>query len=122
MKKVICLFSFVLLITTIAVAQDTITSAKAKDYVGKKVVLCDRVNYGKYVDVSKDANIRLTVGPDYPNHNLTLIFPETNLVRFSFDPEQKMLNKRFCVMGTITTYRNKPAIYVTDEKQINVEE
>ncbi len=34
-------------------AGDTITAVKAKSYSGKEVTLCDRVNYGRYLNVSK---------------------------------------------------------------------
>jgi hypothetical protein len=122
MKKSLLLLTVVIGMQYSAQAQDTITSAQAKKYVGKMVTLCDRVNYGKYVDISKEADIRLLVGPDYPNHNLTLIFPAADVKRFTFDPEAKMINKRFCVQGTITIYRDKPAIYVTKESQVNEEE
>ncbi len=105
-----------------SLAQDTIGSAKIKDYMGKTVTLCDRVNYGRYLNISKDAPIRLYIGPDYPNHNMTLVFPKNEVQRFSFDPEKKMINKRFCVVGAVTTYRGKPAIYVKNESQLNVEE
>ncbi len=118
------LFSALLLYLQQSDAQvpDTITSARAKDFIGKNITLCDRVNYGRYLNINKDGPVRLFVGPDYPDHNLTLIFPDDVLLRFSFDPEKKMINKRFCVVGTITIYRKKPAIFVTSESQINAEE
>ena len=103
-------------------AQDTITAAKAKQYVGKEVVLCDRVNYGRYVNINKTAPVRLYVGPDFPNHHFTLVFPQDELARFSFDPEKKMINKRFCATGPITIYRKKPAMIIKNESQINAEE
>ncbi|WP_207496748.1 hypothetical protein [Aridibaculum aurantiacum] len=101
---------------------DTITAAQAKDYQGKRVTVCDRVNYGRYVNVNKNAPVRLWVGPDYPNHYLTLVFPQNDLKRFSVDPEKKMLNKRFCVVGRITSHEGKPAIIVKEERQLNAEE
>jgi hypothetical protein len=103
-------------------AQDTITASKAKANVGKQVVLCDRVNYGRYLNMNKTAPVRLYVGPDYPNHYFTLVFPQDVLARFSFDPEKKMINKRFCATGTITMYRKKPAMIIKSESQVNAEE
>jgi hypothetical protein len=103
-------------------SMDTITSVDAAKYIGKKVLLCDRVNYGRYVRVEKDQPKILYVGPDYPKHNLVLVFTQQNLRYFSFDPERKMINKRFCIRGTITKYKGKPAIFVTTEDQLNEEE
>ena len=107
---------------TQAMASDTITAVKAKDFVGKQVTLCDRVNYGRYLNISKNQATILWVGPDYPNHYLYLVFPKESLQRFSFDPEKKMINKRFCVVGKIELFREKPAIYIRSEGQLNEEE
>ncbi len=103
-------------------AQDTITTIKAKEFMGKKVILCDRVNYGRYLNVQKKQGTILWVGPDYPNQYLYLVFPKESLRMFSFDPEKKMVNKRFCVKGTIEKFRGKPAIYIRSESQLNEEE
>ncbi|MEJ7831087.1 MAG: hypothetical protein WKF91_22970 [Segetibacter sp.] len=103
-------------------AGDTITAVKAKSYIGKEVTLCDRVNYGRYLNVSKKQPTILWVGPDYPNHYLYLVFPKESLRMFSFDPEKKMINKRFCVKGKIEKFRGKPAIYIRSESQLNEEE
>lgn len=103
-------------------AEDTITAVKAKSYMGKEVTLCDRVNYGRYLNVQKNQPTILWVGPDYPNHYLYLVFPKESLRRFSFSPEKKMINKRFCVKGKIEKFRGKPAIFIRSESQLNEEE
>ncbi len=103
-------------------AEDTITAVKAKSYMGKEVTLCDRVNYGRYLNVQKNQPVILWVGPDYPNHYLYLVFPKESLRTFSFDPEKKMINKRFCVKGKIEKFRGKPAIFIRSESQLNEEE
>jgi hypothetical protein len=103
-------------------AQDTITAKQAKEFVGKEVTLCDRVNYGRYLNVQKNQETILWVGPDYPNVYLYLIFPPEALRMFSFDPEKKMVGKRFCVYGVIKKFRGKPAMYVRSENNLNEEE
>jgi len=103
-------------------AQDTIHAVSAKSYIGKKVVVCDRVNYGRLLYINKKAPTILFVGPDHPNHYLTLYFPYNHLRRFSFDPEKKMINKRFCATGTVKSFEGKPALYIKNEANLNVEE
>lgn len=102
-------------------AQDTTSAAKIKDYMGKKVTVCDRVSYGRLVSINTTGPTILYVGPD-PDYHLALFFPEFEVQRFSFDPEKKMINKRFCATGEITTYNNKPVMYIRSESQVNEEE
>jgi hypothetical protein len=118
------LFTFLLLAggCSLSYAQDTISAVDASKYINKKVTVCDRVNYGKRVNVNKNTPTVLYVGPDYPNHHLALYFPKNVVRRFSFDPEKKMINKRFCASGKITLHENKPAIIIRRESQVNEEE
>lgn len=103
-------------------AQDTITASEARNFIGKQVTLCDRVNYGRFIEVQKKMPKILYVGPDYPNHHLTLIFPKEVHRKFSYDPEKKMVNKRFCLTGTISKYKGKPAVFIKSPLQINEED
>lgn len=118
------LFTLVILLYSCIIlsAQDTTTAANAANYINKKVTVCDRVNYGKRININKKAPTILYVGPDYPNHHLVLYFPKHVVRRFSFDPEKKMINKRFCATGKITLRENKPTIYIRSESQVNEEE
>lgn len=120
--KPLILATIIFFIALKSEASDTITAAKAKSYMGKEITVCDRVNYGRYLNVQKDQPTILWVGPDYPNHYLYLVFPKESLRMFSFDPEKKMINKRFCVKGRIEKFRGKPAIYIRSESQLNEEE
>jgi hypothetical protein len=100
---------FLLFIANHAIAaQDTITAVKAKDYIGKTITVCDRITYGVMVNINKNTPTILYVGPDYPNHYLSLYIPRHVVRRFSFDPEKKMINKRFCATGKITMYKASP--------------
>ena len=122
MKKIISILAITCLSLSSLLAQDTINASQAKDFMGKDVLLCDRVNYGRYLEVSKKRPVTLFVGPDYPDHYLTLVFTKQALRLFSFDPEKKMVNKRFCVKGKIEKWRGKPAIYIKRESDLNEEE
>lgn len=121
MKKLKILIVIALCTTSVS-AQDTIYAKQAQAYMGKKVVVCDRVNYGKHLNINKNGPTILYVGPDHPNHYLNLYFPKSVLRRFSFDPEKKMINKTFCATGRIESFENKPTLYIRRESQVNEEE
>jgi hypothetical protein len=114
---------FLLLLTQHCFAvQDTITAVKAKQFVGKTKTVCDRIDGNIMIKVNKKDPTILYVGPDYDNRLMALYFPNHVVRRFSFAPEKKMNNKRFCVTGKITLYENKPAIIIRNEAQVNEEE
>lgn len=122
MKKVAGILFIAFSSTALYAQRDTITAAQAKDFVGKQVLLCDRVKNGHMDNISKDEPTVVYIGDTYETRTLALVFTKADLKNFSFDPEKKMENHTFCVHGTITMYKDKPAIYVKSEEQLNVED
>jgi len=122
MKKLIYLLVVLLSGTALHAQRDTITAEQARNFMGKNVLLCDRVKDGHMDNISKDEPTVVYIGDTYETCTLVLVFKKDDLKNFSFDPEKKMENHTFCVHGKITTYKGKPAIYVKEEAQLNVEE
>jgi hypothetical protein len=122
MKKLLYLLAILLSSTVLHAQRDTITAEKAGSMVGKNVLLCDMVKNGHMDDISKDESTVVYIGDTYETRTLALIFNKNDLRNFSFDPEKKMENHKFCVQGKVTTYKGKPAIYVKSEAQLNVED
>jgi len=122
MKKLIYLLVILLSVTTLHAQRDTITAEKAGNFVGKNVLLCDRVNDGHMDNISKDEPTIVYVGDTYETATLLLVFDKNDLKSFSFDPEKKMENHKFCVHGKVAMYKGKPAIYVKSEAQLTVQE
>jgi hypothetical protein len=123
MKKLVYLLLIVLCGNTLYAQQESkITAVQAKDFIGKNVLLCDRVKDGHMDNISKDEPTIVYVGDTYETRTLALLFTKDVLKNFSFDPEKKMENHTFCVHGKITMYKGKPAIYVQSEDQLNVED
>ena len=122
MKKLIYLLVILLSGTALHAQRDTITAGQARNFVGKNVLLCDRVKDGHMDNISKDEPTVVYVGDTYETSTLLLVFNKNDLKNFSYDPEKKMENHTFCVHGKVTTYKGKPAIYVKSEEQLNVEE
>ncbi len=73
-------------------------------------------------NISKDEPTIVYVGDTYETSKLALIFNKNDLKNFSFDPEKKMPNHKFCVHGKVAMYKGKPVIYVKTEAQLNVED
>ena len=122
MKKLLYLLAILLSSTALHAQRDTITAEQASKFAGKNVLLCDMVKNGHMDDISKDEPTVVYVGDTYETRTLALIFNKNDLKNFSFDPEKKMENHKFCVQGKVTTYKGKPAIYVKSEAQLNVED
>ena len=122
MKKLIYLLVILLSGTALHAQRDTITAGQARNFVGKNVLLCDRVKDGHMDNISKDEPTVVYVGDTYETSSLLLVFNKNDLKTFSFDPEKKMENHTFCVHGKVAMYKGKPAIYVKSEEQLNVEE
>jgi len=123
MKKLVYVLLMVLCANALHAQQESkITAVQAKDYIGKNVLLCDRVKDGHLDNISKDEPTIVYVGDTYETRTLALIFTKDVLKGFKYDPEKKMENHKFCVHGEVTTYKGKPAIYVQSEDQLNVQD
>ena len=123
MKKLVYVLLMVLCANALHAQQESkITAVQAKDYIGKNVLLCDRVKDGHLDNISKDEPTIVYVGDTYETRTLALVFTKDVLKGFKYDPEKKMENHKFCVHGKITTYKGKPAIYVQSEDQLNVQD
>jgi nuclease S1 len=110
---------FICLVTITANAQQTITPASAKDYVGQKVTVCGSVT-GTYFDQKARRHPTfINFGPAYPNSTFSLLIWGNDRKKFSYQPEEYLKNKQVCVTGTITTFKGRVEMIVTDSSQIN---
>ncbi len=101
----------------------TIRSKEIGKHKGETIRICDKVTQVKYDEVPKEAPSELLIGGYYPNHLWTLVIPkDVQHSNFRFDPEKKMDNKRFCLVGKVESYKGKPAIVIHDERAINEED
>lgn len=100
-----------------------IKSADAANYIGKTVSICDVVSTGKNLSLkSKSDPTELYIGGAYPDSYFIIVIRENVRKSFSYDPEEKLVNKRFCITGKMLRYKGKPAIFVSNENQINEED
>lgn len=99
-----------------AFSQTRITAKESSKHLNEKVMVCDQVFGGKYLDHS---NITLIdVGGNHPHELLTLVIRGNDRKKFKTAPEDTFKGKKVCITGKIVDYKGKPEIMITDPEQI----
>jgi len=119
MKKY-CGVMVLLLIAGAAFSQSTVTAAEAAKHVGEKITVCDKVFGGRFLENANDQPTLINMGDAWPNNPFTFVIFGDNRKKFSYKPEDFLVNKQVCVTGEIKTYRDKPQIIVTDTAQVKI--
>ena len=119
LKSIVVVISCIIALHTETKAQTSITPAEAAKYMGDSVKICDLIVEGKYLREAKDSPTRLYMGSHQPDPLLTIVINKDVLARMGYDPEKKLVNKKVCVVGRITTYKNRPAIILQNPADIN---
>jgi micrococcal nuclease len=112
------LFVAFLFIAIGSFAQTGVPAKDAAKYTGKKATICDRVYGARYFENGKDQPTLLNMGDTYPNNPFTFVIYGENRTKFSYKPEEFLVNKEVCVTGDVIDYRGKPQIIVTDSTQV----
>ncbi len=101
-------------------SQTTISAAEAAKHVGEKTTVCDKVFGGRYLENANQQPTLINMGDAYPNNPFTFVIFGENRKKFSFAPEEFLINKQVCVTGEIKTYKDKPQIIVSDSTQLKI--
>jgi hypothetical protein len=119
MKQAILLLITVFSLQLSAYAQaDTITTAQAKDYIGKEVVLKGKLlGIKPYTDRNGQDILFLDIDDRYPNTAVSVtVFSDAM-------PDIKLteadINNTIYISGELTLYRDKPNIGVNDARQVS---
>jgi micrococcal nuclease len=110
-------FVFVLSIAA-AVGQSSIPAKDAAKHIGEKVTICDKVYGGRYFENGKDQPTLLNMGDAFPNNPFTFVVYGEDRKKFSWKPEEYLVDKEVCVTGEVKDYRGKPQIVVSDTAQV----
>ena len=102
-------------------AADTLDPADAAAHVGEEATVCGEVTGAKFSDRRKRKPTFIDFGPPHPNQLFTALIWGEYRDRFDYVPET-LLGKTICVSGTITEYKGKAEIKVSDPAQIRVAE
>jgi len=123
MHKRIAAFSIlalVLLATSLAHAQKTLTAAEAKDHVGERATVCGQVVSTRWTESSRGSPTFLNLDQPYPNQIFTLVIWGNDRSKFD-NPETTYRGKRTCVTGKINTFKGVPEVAASEPAQIKVQ-
>lgn len=97
-----------------------LTAAEAKDYVGKRAMVCGQVVTTRYADRSKGQPTFLNLDKPYPNEIFTVLIWGEDRQKFG-EPETKYRDKQVCATGLIKSYRGTPEIQASEPSQIEIQ-
>ena len=87
-------------------SQDTITTAKAKDYMDKEVCVVGKVISFKLASDGKSTNY-INIDKPYPESVFTVVISNNYLEKLNIKIED-LKDKNIYIKGKITTYKNDP--------------
>lgn len=104
MKKLV--FFFLITFSINSFSQDTITTAKVKDYMDKEVCVLGKVVSFKLASEGKFTNY-INIDKPYPESVFTVVITNNYLEKLNIKIED-LKDKFIYVKGKITTYKNDP--------------
>ena len=104
MKNVVT--AFLLLFSIHCFSQDTITTAKVKDYMDKEVCVVGKVVSLKLAAEGKNTNY-INIDKPYPESAFTVVISNFYLEKLNIKIED-LKDKTIYINGKITTYKNDP--------------
>ncbi|RWU09979.1 hypothetical protein [Pedobacter chitinilyticus] len=98
----------------VAKSQTTVSIKEVVNHVGKEVTLCDSV----YSARSLENLSLLNLGGKFPKEVITVVVFKADRSKFEKEPVELFENKRICVTGKVTLFKDKLQLVVNDPKQI----
>ncbi|WP_259071682.1 hypothetical protein HDF24_22575 [Mucilaginibacter sp. X4EP1] len=92
----------------------TIESKKIAEYIGRSVITSGVV---ANTEVNSNGTIQLEFGATYPNQDFLILIERENANKFDL-PETFFTRKKIKITGKVIDYKGKPAIIVSDPRQI----
>jgi RPA family protein len=100
------LFVFLATFSIHCFSQDTITTAKVKDYMDKEVCVIGKVVSFKLAAEGKNTNY-INIDKPYPESVFTVVISNYHLEKLNIKIED-LKDKNIYIKGKITTYKNDP--------------
>lgn len=99
-----------------AKSQTLVLAKDAAQYIGKNVTICDSV----YSTKALDKLTLINLGGAFPKELITIVINKDDQAKFPSEPASMFIGNKICITGTISEFKGKPQILVTDPKQIVV--
>jgi DNA/RNA endonuclease YhcR with UshA esterase domain len=113
------LYIILLLAFSTFVKAQTISLDSISKYIGKEVVLIEKVQ-GVF-QTKEHKNTLLNFGKPYPNNTFTVVIFEKDLHSFSYNPLE-LKDKMVRITGKVVLYKDKPEIIASKEIQLVIVE
>ena len=110
--------SFLLAVATVRAA-DTLEPAEAAAHIGEEAIICGEVTGAKFSSHRKRKPTFIDFGPPHPHQHFTALIWGEHRDKFDYVPES-LMGKTICVSGTITEYKGRAEIKVSDPSQIEI--
>ena len=103
-------------------SQTSVTAAEAKNHIGQKITVCDKVFGTRFLENANGQPTFLNLGAAYPASPFTLVIFGQERQNFKEKPELFYNNKKVCATGLIKEYNGKPEMILSKETEIKIEE
>lgn len=98
-------------------AGDALAPADAASHVGEEATVCGVITGAKFSDHRNRQPTFLDFGPPHPDQEFTVLIWGADRAKFDYAPES-LRGEKICVTGTITEFKGKPEIKVSEPSQI----
>ena len=97
--------------------KNCVNTVQARSYYDSKVKVCGTV---VRVHENKDGHYFINLDKDFPEQLFWCTIWKSNIVNFSYNPQEYLLNKKICVKGIIKKKYGKPSMSIYNEKDVTL--
>ena len=97
---------------------DTLKAAKAKEYVGKEIIVKDIIAGARLFDKPDKKTFLINLAERYPNTPLTVVLYDEAYLGLM--PKENLEGKTIVVKGIVTVFNDKIQLVIADLKNISI--
>ena len=115
----LCTTLLIILLFQLIHAQKLVPIDSLSAHIGETIKVCDKVA-GTFITKSDKPITYLNLGADYPNTKLTIVIFHKDLINFPPKPSNHYNEMNVCIIGELTTYKDRVQIIATKPDQIEI--